>query len=57
MSYCTAERMEATRRVQHLEKSLIAVEKQNASPERLQVVKDRLLAAQDKLATIGDCGD
>jgi hypothetical protein len=57
VSYCSAERMEVTRQVQHLEKSLTALEKQGASPEEMQVVRDRLVAALARLASIGDCGD
>jgi hypothetical protein len=57
MSYCGAERMEVTRQVQHLEKSLTALEKQGASPEEIEIVRDRLVAAMARLAAIGDCGD
>jgi hypothetical protein len=49
--------MEVTRQVQHLEKSLTEMEKQGVSPEEMQVVIDRLVAAMARLAAIGDCGD
>lgn len=58
MSYCTARRMQATRRVQLLEQTLKQIEESpDENPRRLKQVKESLQHAQAELATIGDCGD
>jgi len=57
MSYCTARRMAATRRVQLLEQTLKEIEGSQEDPRRIQHVREALQNAQAELATIGDCGD
>lgn len=57
MSYCTAKRIGATRKVQLLQGTLRDLEQQSAPPAEIEIVREKLAEAQAELAAIGDCGD
>jgi hypothetical protein len=57
MSYCSAQRLAKTRQVQLLEQNLRELTQAGAPISQLEIVKQRLIAAQAELAALGDCGD